>query len=207
MKFIGDVHGKFTAYEKLIRAHKDTIQVGDMGVGFFKTEPDGSVKAHRNPPYDKMVASNARFIRGNHDNPNLCKRHTQWIPDGHLEDGMMFIGGGISIDKAYRYEGLDYWCNEELNMFEFQPIVKKYFDAKPEIMVTHDCPEWVLPIMGHRLSKLDEPSLTRRTFAFMHQGHKPKLWVFGHWHKSFDKAVGGTRFVCLAELEMKDLEL
>jgi len=36
--------------------------------------------------------------------------------------------------------------------------------------------------------------------------HRPKLWVFGHHHKSFDKVIDGTRFVCLAELEVMILD-
>jgi len=64
--FIGDVHGKYQQYKKLIRSSPSTIQVGDMGIG-FRRWPHGEFQT--NPPYDLMVETNARFIRGNHDNP------------------------------------------------------------------------------------------------------------------------------------------
>ena len=34
MRFIGDVHGKYGQYKKLIAEVDSSIQVGDMGVGF-----------------------------------------------------------------------------------------------------------------------------------------------------------------------------
>src|SRR5712671_5809644 len=99
--FIGDVHGKFDRYKAIIREHPNTIQVGDMGVG-FRRWPHGEYQS--NPPYDEMVKANAYFIRGNHDNPAVCKRHTQYIPDSMVQNDTMFIGGGYSIDWQYRIE-------------------------------------------------------------------------------------------------------
>ena len=32
--FIGDVHGKYNRYRDIIRDCENTIQVGDMGIGF-----------------------------------------------------------------------------------------------------------------------------------------------------------------------------
>ena len=31
---IGDVHGKYDRYKSIIKQHKDTIAIGDMGIGF-----------------------------------------------------------------------------------------------------------------------------------------------------------------------------
>jgi len=104
MRYIGDVHGKYSPYHRaVVQAPKGSIQVGDLGLGFVKT--DGEYWP--NPSYDKMVANNARFIRGNHDNPAVCARHKQWIADGTIEDGVMFIGGANSIDRHMRTEGYD----------------------------------------------------------------------------------------------------
>jgi predicted phosphodiesterase len=41
----------------------------------------------------------------------------------------------------------------------------------------------------------------------MYTIHKPDLWIFGHHHKSFDETIGGTRFICLNELESKVFDL
>lgn len=204
--FIGDVHGKYRQYKRILKEHKDTIQVGDMGVGFRKfmgwNEDD---PWYPNPPYDLMVETNARFIRGNHDNPMICKEHTQWIPDGTVDGDTMFVGGAVSIDKGYRMSGYTWWEDEELSYYELDKIIQKYQQVKPRIMVTHECPEYVANYMTHRLYKLDMPSITRKAFQNMFEWHQPDIWVYGHWHLSFDETINGTRFVCLNELETKEL--
>ena len=205
IRFIGDVHGKFKRYEKIIAEMPETIQVGDMGVGFFR-DPD---RPHINPPYDKMVDGGHRFIRGNHDNPSVCRKHSQWIADGRCEDGMMFIGGGVSVDRAYRTEGLDWWPDEELSAAELNDLVDAYRDYKPEVMVTHEAPESIAEIMCalSQRRKLDFPSRTRQAFEAMLGFHSPHLWIFGHWHYSFrGKPKGETEFICLNELEFADIK-
>jgi Icc-related predicted phosphoesterase len=201
VRLIGDVHGKFGAYSTIIKQYPDTIQIGDMGIGFFNW-PHG--EAQSNPPYDKMVASNARFIRGNHDNPNVCKKHSQWIADGTIEGDVMFVGGAWSIDWEYRTEGYSYWKDEELSHSEFYDVMDKYETNRPRIMVTHDCPEQLLPYLVSHHSVFT--TRTGQAFANMFERYQPKLWVFGHHHKSFDMEVNGTRFVCLAELETKEFD-
>src|SRR6266699_1688850 len=109
--FIGDVHGKYGAYKRLIRSAPDSIQVGDIGLG-FRQWPHGGWRT--NPPYDVMRGTGARFIRGNHDNPEVCRDHTQWIQDGLVQDDMMFIGGAKSTDRPYRHPDFDWWADEEL---------------------------------------------------------------------------------------------
>lgn len=206
--FIGDVHGKFSRYGDILDNTKNTIQVGDMGVGFRRVGGYRDGEFHRNPPYDKMVFGGHRFIRGNHDNPAVCKRHSQCIQDGTIEDGMMFIGGAVSIDREFRQKDYNWWEDEELSAEELEVLIEKYITAKPEVMVTHDCPESIAMERMVALAggiKLDFPSRSRVAFQRMLSAHSPKLWVFGHWHHSIDTVVNGTRFVCLAELEARDL--
>ena len=103
-KLVGDVHGKFHRYEKLIKDCDASIQVGDFGVGFFYIFGDHRVPM-ANPPYDSIKKGNHRFIRGNHDNPDVCRRQSYWIPDGTIEDHVLFVGGAHSIDRHIRTEG------------------------------------------------------------------------------------------------------
>lgn len=197
MKFIGDCHGKFEAYKRIIKEHRDTIQVGDMGVGFRKWP-------HTNPPHALMVAQNAKFIRGNHDNPQVCKRHSQYIPDGKVHNDTMFIGGGYSIDWKYRFEDYSWWKDEQLSQEEMNIICDVYHATKPRIMVTHECPTTAALAIPHTHHWNDRD----RTECFLQslwEIHKPAIWVHGHHHISVDHVIEGTRFVCLAELEIKDL--
>ena len=206
-RFIGDVHGKYDQYKRILAQGPNTIQVGDMGVG-FRRWPHGEV--YGNPPHYAMVPHNHRFIRGNHDNPAVCVQHSQWIKDGHIEDGMMFVGGATSIDKEFRRPEFSWWRDEECSQELLDELRDKYVAAKPQVMVTHDCPEFVAHELFKRHYKVDlEPgsTRTRRALEQMWHLHRPKLWVFGHWHESRDVMVESTRFVCLAELEAKDFDV
>lgn len=204
-KFIGDVHGKFSAYKRIIREHSNTIQVGDMGVG-FRHWPHGEWQA--NPPYDEMVASNAWFERGNHDNPGVCRNHSRCIQDGHVQvlDGRvtMFIGGAYSIDKAYRIEDFSWWPEEELSQPEMYKIAEIYERVKPQMMVTHEAPISAIKQIPNTYHIKDH-SRTQQFLETLWNYHKPKIWVHGHHHISVDHVIEGTRFICLAELEMRDI--
>jgi len=203
-RFIGDTHGKYGAYKTIIKLYPNTIQLGDMGIGFKKYDSYDGESYFTNPPYDKMVQMNARFIRGNHDNPFVCKNHTQWIADGTIEGDMMFVGGAFSIDKDYRREGYDWWPEEELSHIEMLKILDIYVRNKPRIMVTHDAPECMLTYLVSHHMKFS--TRTGQFFDRLFEEHQPEIWVHGHHHISFDKVVKGTRFVCLAELEHKVIE-
>lgn len=207
--FIGDVHGKFSRYEKIIKDQKNTIQVGDMGVGFRHLGGPRDGLFHKNPPHAKMLSGNHRAIRGNHDNPAVCRNHSQFIQDGTVEDGVMFVGGGVSIDKEFRIEGYSWWPDEELSHDELADLIELYEKVKPRVMVTHDCPEGVAEIMCGLVGrvKFDFPSRTRIAFQHMWNIHRPDIWIFGHWHFSFDMVLDKTRCICLAELEAKEIDI
>ncbi len=200
---IGDVHGKFERYKTLTKNHRDTIQVGDMGVGFKNLHGDWIT----NPPFDHMKKGNHRFLRGNHDNPGVCRNHKQWIPDGTLENNVMFIGGAWSIDYALRMEGFSWWVNEECSHEQLNAFVDLAIAKRPSVIVSHDCPEGIVPALFLNHSKQHLHTRTGQALESIRQLAPPKLWVFGHWHESRDVMVQGTQFVCLAELEAREFDL
>ena len=213
IRFIGDVHGKFRRYSTILdNSPHPTIQVGDMGVG-FRDWPHG--EPGKSPPYDKMLAGGHRFIRGNHDNPAVCKRHNQYISDGTFMNGIMFIGGALSIDKAYRIQDFSYWEDEELSSPELNELVYQASVIQPPMMVTHECPESIAEMVVNQNNpangqiKLDPrfASRTRQAVQSLFELHQPKLWIFGHWHVPFEATINGTRFVCLPELEYLDVDI
>jgi len=207
IRFIGDVHGKFDPYKNIIKSCDASIQVGDMGVGFRSTRSDDDWMT--NPPHYAMRQGDHQFIRGNHDNPAVCKRHSQYIHDGTVQGDMMFVGGALSVDKEWRTKDYDWWEDEELSIVELNEMINKYEAAKPRIMVTHEVPDSIATTMQAMSGrqKLDWPSRTRQAFDTMFQLHKPELHVYGHWHYDFDHVILGTRFVCLAELSTIDINL
>lgn len=205
--FIGDVHGKFPWYNQIIEECDNSIQVGDLGMGFYgySDSAEGFDKAV------KKYKGTHRFIRGNHDNPNEVKLSKNWIVDGAVErtkagKKIMFIGGAWSIDQAYRTPEIDWWHDEELSNKELERLVSVYEKEKPDVMVTHTLPISIpAGHMGFRI--FGSGSKTEFHLQNMFVAHKPKLWVSGHWHMSFDKVVDGTRFVCLDELKTLEVDL
>jgi Calcineurin-like phosphoesterase superfamily domain len=195
IRFIGDTHAQFPSYLKLVDFPHPTIQVGDFGLGFGKPAPE--------------VGPKDRFIRGNHDNPDLCKENSQWIPDGTWEyltsgEKIMYVGGALSIDRHWRKEGVNWWNEEELTISELYQIIDKYEDAKPQVMVSHDSPENIAGILFMGYIKRDFHSRTRQALQSMLDVHQPALWVFGHWHMNRTQKINNTLFVCCGELVAKD---
>ena len=188
-RFIGDVHGKLDAYACLRQGCAASVQVGDLGVGFVDV-PD--------------LGPGHRFIRGNHDSPALCRTHSSWIPDATLEGGNFYLGGASSIDRWRRHPGNDVWDDEELSWGELSQAIDAYLAAQPVVVITHDGPEEVTTaLLGGSLHR----SRTAQALQAMLDGHRPSLWVFGHWHRRVDAVVGDTRFVCLEELGVLDVAL
>lgn len=200
MLYIGDVHGKHSIYYDIIKDHKASVQVGDMGLGFF---------GHRNADeafLDNIskIGGDHRFIRGNHDNPSYVRGLDTYISDGTIENGIMYIGGEWSIDWYVRSPELNWWADEELSQNELDRLVKVYKESEPRRMVTHTAPKWVCSaLLSH--SAEYRPTRTQEAFQKMFTAHSPKEWVFGHWHMSFDKEIEGTRFICLPELGTVEL--
>jgi hypothetical protein len=208
IRIIGDVHGKFRPYRELIRDVSFSIQAGDMGVGFRRLY-GGEITISGNPPFNAMSEGRHLFIRGNHDNPADCVAHPHCIADGAVVDGVYCLGGAVSIDRAYRTEGFDWWPDEECSYAELERMIDEYAAIKPEIVITHEAPESIAAsiLAAFRMRKIEDGSRTRHALQRMLETHQPRLWVHGHWHVSLDHNVGRTRFRGLAELEAFDVDL
>jgi hypothetical protein len=209
IRFIGDVHGKWKNYRKLIRDQENTLQVGDFGVGFYDMHGD----PYPGPPHDAMAKGNNLFIRGNHDNPGVCRKHPFWIRDGDVAfDGRVFcVGGTESIDAMNRIEGLNWWPNEQLTYQELDLILGMYEQIKPEIVATHDAPQILIDTLWYT-GNLHTPGKgcgqrTRCMFDNMLEIHRPKHWICGHWHIERHLNIKGTEFHILPELGILDLEI
>ena len=187
MIFIGDIHGDTKAWKQLIQGHDKTIQVGDFGAGFVPI-PD---------PQD--ISVNHKFIRGNHDSLHACRNSSRWIPDGTYDPKhrMFLMGGAFSIDWQNRTPGVSWWGDEELSYQELYGMISRYEELKPQVMVTHDCPEnMYFKLFPVETSKHHYPNRTSKALQAMLEIHQPKLWIFGHWHSFRNEVIDGTRFLC-----------
>lgn len=209
-RFIGDIHGKKSFLEDIIRNTppyiNKVIQVGDMGIGFGQ----GS---YWHDSIDLLFESvNGGFIRGNHDNPQMCKTMKTFIPDGHVENDIMYVGGAWSIDSRWRTKDYDWWEDEELSIAELNTIIDVYDLVRPSVMITHDAPLFASKQMFFQPGQYlhgKEIHKTRTACALqtMFEIHQPKYWIFGHWHEDTDMTINGTRFICLDEASHIDLEV
>ena len=191
MRFIGDVHGKFVQYQYIINDCDESIQLGDFGFG-FKPIPE--------------IKPNHKIIRGNHDCPELAFAHPNVIQDFTIFDCLdtktVAIGGANSIDKYMRTIGIDWWDNEENSYESFMQFSYEYENVKPDIILSHTCPKSMIPWL-FQTHHIDD-SITQQYFDVLLEIHKPKLWIFGHWHKNVNKTILDTNYICLAELAFMD---
>lgn len=211
-RIIGDVHGYKQELTALLRATPEhvtsTIQVGDMGVGF------GQSDYWHESLDDALKSANARFIRGNHDNPAVCKTLSSYITDGRVEGHSMFIGGAWSIDWAWRTAGVNWWSDEECSIEQFNQLLDVYSVVRPRVMFTHDCPTSAAIemfqkrglLLGGYGAKL-ERTRTASALQAMYEIHQPDFWWFGHWHHTTSMKLGNTRFHCLGELDYIDFDI
>jgi predicted phosphodiesterase len=208
-RYIGDVHGYVRELQLVLnnlpQEVTSVVQVGDMGVGFEKSK-----YWHTNLD-NMMVRKNAKFIRGNHDSPNECKKMKSWIPDSTVINDVMYMGGAWSIDHHWRTMGIDMWEDEELSYADLNIAINMFEIAQPRVMVTHDCPaEIALELFiktGNSLGGKNQfKTRTASALQAMFEVHQPDLHIFGHWHTDVDKVVNGTRFICLGELSYCDVD-
>lgn len=224
-RIIGDVHGHYDKYCKIANRADYSLQVGDMGFDYRYL--------------DRVLDSNRhKIIGGNHDNYTRkvcescpgescihCKgkgyvylhQSKHFLSDYGVYtppdfESIFYVRGAWSIDHAYRIPGVSWWEDEEIPYKYCSEAVEVYEQMKPEFMVTHTAPKFIIPkipferIFGDAI----HGSRTESMLQQMYDAHQPKIWVFGHWHVDWDYSFTNvrtgkvTRFICLAELSYKD---
>ena len=201
-RIYGDIHGSHRDMQFNIINDKveNSIQVGDFGIGFANDYWHDKVNTYQK-------SGNHRFIRGNHDDPQRCKSMHGYIPDGTVENNMMFIGGAWSIDANYRLaNNWPWWPDEELSIEDMYILTEVYAFSQPEIMITHDGPGNVTAEMFLTHGKARYLTRTGQWFDSLFEIHKPKLWLFGHWHTTKVYEIDGTKFICVGEMDYVDID-
>lgn len=192
IRLIGDVHGKWKQYRDITRDIPYSLQIGDFG---FKMEHERHLE-HRDSECHKICF-------GNHDDYTFLNAAHSMGNFGTFK-GIFCIRGAFSIDYAYRLARQSWWSNEQLTYSEMMEALDAYEQAKPDILVTHDCPKFIYDSLGYT------PYTGNRTSSFLShlfEIHKPKQWFFGHHHVSRMWNIQGCEFRCLNELEYVDIEI
>lgn len=193
---IGDLHGDYHAYRQILESYNPesyAIQIGDYGVGFHPVTDEEFLRVQKTYP-------RSFFFLGNHDNIEIVKNYPGFlgkygfIPESQNKIG--FISGACSSDKQYRTPGLNWWPTEELSLIEMNDCFN-YFknQTRPKIMLSHDCPEFLLHYLYPSQSKNEN-----KTNLFLNKIYellKPSLWIFGHHHVDKIIVYDNTVFRCL----------
>jgi len=191
---IGDVHGHYAQYERIARKREYTVQLGDLGFKY------GCL--------NNLSQNHHKIIAGNHDNYDIIGLFPHYLGDyGNCSLGgvnFFFYRGAYSIDRQYRTIGIDWWEQEQVNIEQFMKARELYRETKPDIVITHDCPESInyhlLPPGANRYQNMTGWALDE-----LFNIHQPKMWRFGHYHKSWRMTIKGTDFRCLNELEVEEI--
>jgi UDP-2,3-diacylglucosamine pyrophosphatase LpxH len=224
MIFIGDIHGNFRTFLKTLEesSYKNThmIQVGDFGVGFRPLDND---KEYLNSINEHLVERNNTLyvFRGNHDNPDYYENcpfdysNIKFLKDFSVinveNKNILIVGGAISIDRVHRKAGISYWKGEELPYIipDIKDIVDD--DIKIDVVCTHNCPSFVWPTELNHIVKsfialdprLEQELINERkrldllySKVIEHNGYAPKLWVYGHMHKTILTKYEESNFQC-----------
>ncbi|MBU8920803.1 MAG: metallophosphoesterase [Bacteroidales bacterium] len=193
--FVGDVHAEFDRMAAaLTKAPRDAqiIQVGDFGIW-----PNCEKRWARSgmQEFEKPVL----FIDGNHECfPMLSQDQVPkeiWPGAVHVPRGSVlridsytigFLGGGTSIDKAYRKGGTSWFADEQIT----EEQLRRFDGQTIDILVTHTPPAETIarnfdsriPIsFGFDADFIDPEA--HKVEKVWHQLGRPKLFC-GHMHSS-----------------------
>ena len=203
LRIISDVHGKIGQYIEITEGCDYSLQIGDMGYDYSRL--------------DKVDPDRHKFFEGNHGHYPTLNQQPHNLGDFGLRnlggEEFFFIRGAFSIDKKYRIEGVDWFQQEQLNRQQQEQCIKEYEIAKPDVVISHTCPSEVAKIIGNPMvlhsfgfSPERFNTETQALLQDLFEIHKPKLWIFGHFHMNIDIQYRGTRFICKPELGFTDIE-
>lgn len=210
MKIIitGDVHGRFGALNNVIQKEKPKLIICSGDFGYWPKFPYIEQIKSINTQKTMLL-----WIDGNHEDHwalrefqayNLSSRNKlkmldnlYYMPRGstyELPDGrkILFMGGGLSIDKHLRQEGVDWFKEETITYGDLHNLP----DEKIDIIISHTGPteftEKVKMFYGEKFYDPSEEALSQLLAQY-----KPQLWFFSHFHTYKTDFYEGTRWTCL----------
>ena len=203
------MHGKMRSHVSQVHYCKNSLQIGDMGFDYKWLKP--------------LAWKNHKFFGGNHDNYDVYYKSPHSMGDYGMESlgglKFYFVRGAFSIDVKGRQKAERrghpkcWWEQEQLNNGDLSEAISQYESRRPETMITHTCPQEISRLIGKpgalRNFGFDPDTFTTPTQSALQlclDAHKPKVWIFGHFH--MDKAFEhkGVLFICLDELQSLDVD-
>jgi hypothetical protein len=198
---IGDPHGRIDECHKLLASlppGSRSIALGDLYLG--------------GPGVDfPELPAEHKFIRGNHDDPALCRKHPNYLGDyGYLpDDDLLFVSGAQTASWRVLGNSKYGYRDEELSPEQLQATFTIYEESKPSIVISHEAQgeaaREVLNELAGSYFAANAETTSSRTCAIlqkMFEAHGPDRWYCGHYHVNREFALHGTIFRSLAELSV-----
>lgn len=212
---IGDTHSTETTYQILktrIPKGSDVFHIGDGGWGFGK-EPFALDNAKSwADRIDKLCCElDIRIFHniGNHDNPEVWNlnsiNNSIFVKTGEVGEfpngkKVLFVGGGVSVDRFRRKKGEDYW------IMEHTPYINPV--PKTDFIFSHDCPDnfnhptATLPnsygwYVERDVGLIHDCKEQRDNMARIWRESGAKTCFYGHFHRSLLETINGVTARCL----------
>ncbi len=189
VRIIGDIHGNWKEYLSIIKWQEDTIQVGDY---WF-------VESHKQH-IKHADATKHKILFWNHDDYRyLTQDYSLWDYWVHtLSDWkeVFFIRWAYSIDFYVRNEWIDWWRNEELTVEQGNDCVTMFWNNKPDIVISHDCPASINHLYLWEYSN----KINTRTWQILDacfEAHQPSIRIHWHYHQRQANLIDWTWFISL----------
>ena len=213
---VGDTHSLSVLYEILnmkMPNRSDVVFLGDGGESFGLKE----VAIKNTLSYFETINKLCQdldiklyHIRGNHSATYSEIWNSQWSNIHLIKDSdyglfpngkkVLFVGGGVSVDRHTRKENVDYWKDEitpNLNNIE-----------KCDVMFSHDCPEHfnhptaTLPrnfgwYVDRDLTLMDDCIKQRLNMSDIAKRSGVKEIIHGHFHNSIREEIDGVKCRCI----------
>lgn len=207
LRVVGDVHGELDRYRKLVQDSEYSVALGEFGFSYKKI---------LNLFLTGLDTERHFIVPGNHDLPIAMADmpNAFWHPGFGLLScptdtrTVFFVRGAKSVDKALRIEGRDWFREEELSYHVLKAAVEMYENIKPQVVLTHECPASIKPLVlpSHQVLDCDG---TPEALQQMLEIHPPTIWVFGHYHKTRTILSDDmkTTFIALGECRAVDINL
>ena len=120
--------------------------------------------------------------------PNVChlQRGHRWQWHGRT---WLACGGGVSLDKAGRTEGIDWWPQEEITSAQETAITAS---GHADVMVCHNCPSGVAHAFGRPPSwwapaDLARNDAHRERLQRIVDAVRPAHLMHGHLHRAYQR--------------------
>lgn len=206
--YIGDSHGKFHNFNDVATAALEAlsgVEVSEViSVGDFGYWPKWGLSYRKCGAFPQPV----RWIDGNHEDFDTLSvdsfPNSLWecehIARGTFENGVFFMGGATSIDRARRTEGYDWFAEENISYAQFYAAaeVAEANSDNINVMCAHDSVLFAYHrlIAGNKAKgKHSDPNAEALEQLF--KIAQPKVYVHGHHHVAERYEIDGTAFVSL----------